>query len=958
MISTLVRSLSAFATLLLSASLAVADGSLAAPSLPLSFEQNQGQVAQRYPFLFRHNGTEALFLPTGVDLQFAGPDARASSHLELRLLHESSDVGIHAELPLGGRTNYLLGPDATKWVRGVPTFSRLRYTAVYPGVDLVFYGNDSRLEHDFRVAPGADPGRIAFRLDGAESLAASAKGDLRVAIGGELLVLQHPFAYQEGPRGRTPIPATFTLAPDGTIGFSLGAYDHTRELVIDPALSYATYLDKLTVGVAGIATDNTGATYITGYTFMSTYGTTPGAYQTTCPACTNTAPAAYVTKIDPTGTRVVYSTFLGGNGYTQPFAIALDAKGNAVIGGRTQAADYPVKNNVGSGAFSTASFAGFVSSLTPDGSALNFSSVFAGEYDSVVYSVATDASGDTFLAGNTNSSSYPVTPGALNAGTPSYNHMYGFLTKLAPTGSLSYSALVGNEDPQNGGGGLISIQGLAVNAQGEAYITGSAGTLWPTTPGAYQTTIPGAMPYDAPFVTKVAADGSHLIFSTFLGIGLGQAIALDASNNIDLLSSTSESAATYTSYLSQLSPDGSQLLHNTSLGSGSGPASYPASLAIDPQGNIWVSGSTADTSYPLLHPLGSSFPASDTSETTGFLSEFDSTGTTLKFSTLYGNAGGSINSIAIAPSGIVNIAGTTSDGIYTTPKSLINSVTPAPPYYTYNYGFLARIDPAQPAAALCVANTLHRTPGAETFVGTPDPLSIAITSCGELPLTLSSIQSSSSLFTVQDPVAACGSALAPGASCKVAITFLPTHSGSVSATITLLSNASIPTTIIDLTGTGMPLPPTFSSTSLAFTSTPGVASPIQTITVTNVSDIPLNFTQTNITQPFTVNNTCDPQLAPGLSCSILVGFSSATPGTFTGSLYLSESLSQYNQQIIALTGTAAAPSVTVGPATPAAGYPDRLRRPARHLFPVDHECRQLLRYGDVLLQSSAAVRCL
>ena len=921
MIRSLLRSLrllSASAALVLCGSELLAATPVAAPSLPLSFEQNQGQVAPQYSFLFRHDGTEALFRNDGVDLQFTKATSRVSPHLGLRLLGQSAGVSLRSELPLEGRTNYLLGADASRWVRNVPTFSRVRYTAVYPGVDLVFYGNTSRLEHDFRVAPGADPDRIAFRLDGANELTQSATGDLRVSLGDDLFVLQRPFAYQESDRGRTEVAAAFTIARDGTIAFKLGAYDHTRELVIDPALTYATYLDKLSVGVAGIATDSTGSTYVTGYVFQSTYETTPGAFQTTCPACTNTAPAAYITKIDPTGTKVVYSTFLGGQGYTQPFSIAVDAKGDAVIGGRTEAADYPIKNNVGSGAFNTGTSAGFVSSLTPDGSALNFSSVFAGESGSVVFSVAIDPSGNTFFAGNTNSSSYPVTPGALHAGTPSYNHLYGFVTKLTLTGSLTYSAIVGNEDPQNGGAGLIAIQGLAVDAQGNAYITGSAGTLWPTTPGAYQTTIPGDMPYDAPFVTKIAADGSHFIFSTFIGIGLGQAIALDASNNIDLLSSTSESTATYTSYLSQLSPDGSQLLHNTTLGSGSGPASYPASLAIDPHGNVWIAGSTADTSYPLLHPLQSFHPSSDYGSRNGFLSEFDATGTILKFSTFYGSGSAGINAVAIAPAGIVNIAGTTSDAIYTTPNSPIGSITPAPPNYMYNYGFLARIDPAQSSAALCVDNGLSRSPGLETPVGTPIPLSLQIKSCGERPLTLSSILSSSTLFTVQDPTAACGSALAPGAACTVPITFVPTHSGTVTTALTLLSNASIPTATVSLTATGTPLPPTFSNTSLTFNTTPGVASPTQTITVTNVSDIPLTFIQFNITEPFTGNNTCEEKLAPGSTCSILVGFSPATAGTFKGAIYLSESQSEYNQQIITLTGTAAEPSVTVGPATPAA----------------------------------------
>ena len=144
MTGSLLRSLSALAVLVLGVSIGFAEVSPAVPSLPLSFEQNQGQIASHYPFLFRHNGTEALFEPGGIDLQFPASGTRAGSHLRLRLLGESAGVSLHSELPLSGRTNYLLGPDAARWLRGIPTFSRIRYTAVYPGVDLVFYGNDSR----------------------------------------------------------------------------------------------------------------------------------------------------------------------------------------------------------------------------------------------------------------------------------------------------------------------------------------------------------------------------------------------------------------------------------------------------------------------------------------------------------------------------------------------------------------------------------------------------------------------------------------------------------------------------------------------------------------------------------------------------------------------------------------------------------------------------------------------
>src|SRR6266702_4603356 len=238
---------------------------------------------------------------------------------------------------------------------------------------------------------------------------------------------------------------------------------------------------------------------------------------------------------------------------------------------------------------------------------------------------------------------FPTTPGALNSGTPQYPASIAFVSKFTPAGSLAYSALIGNVEPQNGWGGLIGVAAIAVDPQGSAYITGGAGTLWPTTAKAYATQIPGSSPFRGVFVTKLSPDASSLSYSTFLGTGGGTGIVLDS--NLDAIVSGGADTPTFPvmsnaylptmkdccAFLSKVSPDGSQLLYSTFLGSSSGSGSLSAAgIGLDPSGNIWLSGSTTDSRLPMLNPLQSVPPAPGN---TGFVSEFDSTGTTLKFST-------------------------------------------------------------------------------------------------------------------------------------------------------------------------------------------------------------------------------------------------------------------------------------------------------------------------------------
>src|SRR5579871_1486333 len=416
--------------------------------LPLIFEPNHGQAAPDVRYLLRSGGLGGEFRSDGVSLTLPG-SANSMAQVRMRLIGANKDSALEGAGVLQGHTNYLMGNDPAHWLRGLPNYAQLRYAGIYAGTDLTFYGNGDKLEHDFQLDAGADPSRIAFQLGGAEKVTLDGDGALRIKLAAGEITFERPVAYQTIAGARRNVDAAFVMDRDGLIHFRLGAYDRGEKLVIDPVLSFATYLDTLSDTVSALATDSGGNTYITGFTFNTAYPVTAGSYGQTCAACGNNATAIFVTKLDATGTAQVYSTFLGGSQYNQPFALAVDSSGNAIVTGYTESADFPLKNPISSGTPSDAD--GFVTSLAPDGASLNFSSRLGGtstqgtSASTYPGAVAVDSLGNVYVSGTTESSYLPVTSGALDAGGPSYNNgFFVFLTKFQPAGAPVYSALLGN----------------------------------------------------------------------------------------------------------------------------------------------------------------------------------------------------------------------------------------------------------------------------------------------------------------------------------------------------------------------------------------------------------------------------------------------------------------------------------------------------------------------------------
>jgi hypothetical protein len=636
-------------------------------NLPISFEPNEGQADLPAQFVARTTNLAVSLRSRGMDLLLAD-SKRESSRLRLDFVDANPNADLVALDEKASYTNYILGSDPSQWRSHVPNFGRVTYTGIYPGVDAIFYGNGRQLEHDFIVAPGADYRRIRIRVEGPEHIQLEPDGRLRLSFPDGELVFEKPEVYQLHMDTRTIRQGRFVLLGQKEFGFSVGDYDRTKPLVIDPILSYSSYLANLSVNVAGVATDAAGDTFLTGLVFSSNFPVTSNAFQKTCNACgvANPGPNVFITKINASGAGLVYSTFLGGSVYDQPFGIAVDANGNAVVAGRTESLDFPVKNPIAVGTAGNGSFYGFISSLSPDGSMLNFSSILGGgsqpfqSSDTIVGGVALDVNGNAYISGTTDSPVYPTTAGALKLVTPAYPMTVAFVSKFLTAGNLGYSALLGDTSPQNGGGGPIGVFGIAVDAAGSTYLTGSSGTLWPTTVGAFQTTIPGASPYAAPFVAKLSADGSSLGYSTFLGDGgystaitvkassgeafvTGQYSGSSAGNNFPTTANAYEKSignGCCASFFTEFSSNGSALLYSSyfsgdlTLGSS---FTTTTGIALDGANNIWLSGTTQSSQFPLKYPL-QSLSATQTlfPTTTGFLSRFDPAGANLTFSSYFG----------------------------------------------------------------------------------------------------------------------------------------------------------------------------------------------------------------------------------------------------------------------------------------------------------------------------------
>jgi len=666
--------------------------------LPLSFETNQGQTDTRVRFL-AHTQDGTLFLtPSEAVFSMSLPvksvqRSMRQNSAKRQTMRRTTQIAVRMQMaganpkatllqqqPLAGRINYFLGRDPGKWQQGVPTFGRVGFHNVYPGVDLVYYGNQKHLEYDFVVAPHADPQQIKLHFAGAQGVRIDTAGDLTVRTQGRELKWRKPTVYQQDASGKHAVTAQFRLKrlPNGQAGvrFALGHYDPARPLIIDPVLLYSTYLGGNTgIGHDGdaaksIAVDGNGSAYIVGYTHSLDFPTTSGAFQSTR-SVAETYPAAFVTKLNPTGTAVVYSTYLSGTDSFGSFAsgIAIDSNGNAYVTGQTYSNDFPTTE----GAFQRvmqipgSNFGNsFVTKLNPTGSALVYSTYLGGGggkpgFGDSATGIAIDSSGNAYITGNAYSTNFPTTPGAVqrvnNAAVNQNSNP--FVTKLNSTGTaLLYSTYLG-------GSTFDFVFGIAIDGSGSAYIAGATNSPnFPTTPGAFQSAKQGGQFAQNAFVTKLNPSGTALVYSTYLGGSSGTssigdeatAIVIDSSGNAYIAGSTSsqdfpttpgalqrvnraatgtDSRSNSSAFVTKLNATGTALIYSTFLG-GTPPGAGVTGIVIDAHGSAYVTGQTSSSDFPTTPGAFQRVIKSDTGNL--FLSRLNPAGTALLYSTYLGGS--------------------------------------------------------------------------------------------------------------------------------------------------------------------------------------------------------------------------------------------------------------------------------------------------------------------------------
>jgi hypothetical protein len=656
--------------------------------LPLSFEANQGQQDQPVKFLCRGSGYnlfltnhEAVLVLTKSEKPAPAKKTthptlaqkkpkRQSTVLRTQFVAANPAAKVTGEEELPGKINYLLGKDSSKWRTGVATYAKVRYEQVYPGIDLLYYGNQRQLEYDFVVAPGADPARIRLKLAEARKMYVNGHGQLVVQTAGGDVRWNKPEIYQEVDGQHRSVQGKYVLRAGHELGFAVADYDTARPLIIDPTLVYSTYLGGSGQEDAkGIAVDTSGHAYVLGGTFFGDFPTTAGAFQTTYGGQGD----VFVTELNPAGSGLVYSTYLGGSDSEYARGIAVDTSGNAFVTGITFSSDFPTTP----GAFQTTLGSGdvdaFVTELNPTGSGLVYSTYLGGSFYDESDGIAVDTSGHAYVTGFTDSNDFPTTPGAFQT-TNHPNGIYSddaFVTELNPTGSgLVYSTFLGGSVIDRG-------YGIVVDTSGNAYLTGlTYSSDFPTTAGAFQTTLSGGL--DA-FVTELNPTGSGLVYSTYLGGSFdtaGYGIALDTAGNAYVTGITGSQDFPTTAgafqrtfggiidaFVTKLNPTGSGLIYSTYLGG----SAYETEngIAVNTSGNAYVTGLTYSTNFPTTAgAFQTTFAGGDDD---AFVTKLSPTGSHLLYSTYLGSSDEENGSgIAVDTSSNFYVVGTTDSSAFPT----------------------------------------------------------------------------------------------------------------------------------------------------------------------------------------------------------------------------------------------------------------------------------------------------
>jgi hypothetical protein len=907
-------------------------------SLPLTFQANQGQTASQVKFLSQGRGYTAFLTASGMMLSLRPSEgvarqslaqgtslrtaaAQSPAMLQFTLVGAASNPVVTGEEMQPGKVNYFFGNDPTKWKTNIATYGRIRYHNVYPGIDMIYYGNHRQLEYDFAIAPGADPSQIQFQIQGAKNISLDSNGDLVLDTGTGVLHFKNPVIYQESDGARIPVKGAYAMKDATHVGFNLAAFDSSKPTVIDPVLAYGTYLGGSGDEEAtGVAVDSNGNVYIAGYTDSTDF---PSANFGSLPAGDF---HVFVAKLDPTGSTLLYADYIGGNNSDLDFALTIDSAGEAYLAGSTASSNFPVVN-----AYQPTypgSLNGFVTKVSADGSTLLYSTYLGGNGSDLPASIALDSSSNILVAGSTSSSNFPMENAYQSTISPNQGGQYGtygFLTKFTADGSaLVYSTYFAGST--NAPSCTISscsaspssaIAAVVVDGSGSAYVGGTTNTYnFPTTTGVYETSTYAPENNIAGFVSKFDSSGD-LTYSTYFDETSGvmtniAGIAVDSlgsayvtgsafgDGTFPLTSTNICDPSTYGqncefTFITKFDPTAATLLYSTFIGPYN--LASATSIALDASNDAYVLASTNSTTFPLVNGIeafsteGSQFQAGSTYDV--IVAEVDPLGQTELFATYLGGSGTNGSAaMALDSNANIYVAGTTEATDFPISLGSFQGIIGG-----NTDSFIVKISPTAAAAVSVTPFSLdYGTQGLGTSSASQ---TVLLRNMGSVALNITSITASTGFAQTNN----CGSSVPAAGDCTLSVTFAPNAVGSGSGSISIVDNAAGSPHVISLSGTATGAVAALSPASLTFTALPiGTASAQQTVTLSNSGNESLSISSIQVSGDYSETNNCGTSLAASASCQVQVTFTPSATGVRTGVLTFNDGALN-SPQTLTLTGT-------------------------------------------------------
>ena len=631
-------------------------------NLPLYFEADPNSSSGPVHFVTRGGNYQFILSPTHVRIAL-GKSGIEPAKVSMNFAGADPGATMAGDDELPGKVNYLIGNDPARWHTGMAMFARVRVAQLYPGINVVYYGDQRQLEYDFDIAPGTDPGLIKIRVEGVDKISIGNKGELIFALAGGEIRQPAPVIYQTVAGERLSIAGGYRLLDAHTVAFAVGKYDHHLPLVIDPVLYFSTYFGGNSSETAwSIALDTNGFVYVAGQTLSTqksgnnaTPFSTPGAFQTNFMGGSQVGDA-FIAKFDNTGSNLIYLTYLGGSADDAAYGIAVDGNGNACVAGATESPNFPIRNGfdtkiggVPDPHLGTYPADGFVAKVDPGGSNLLYSTYLGGSGSDAAYAMALDSSNNIYVTGFTYSTNFPTTANALQKRLACLYSFYfnanAFVAEINGSGTnLLYSSYLGGTNFDTG-------RGIVVDNSNYVYVTGfTASTNFPTTNAILQQFVSVILTTNPP--------PTNVVFITNVFNGY-------------LLNGSTNKTSANDAFVTKFTPACTGFVYSTFLGGFNNDMAQ--GITADGAGNAYVTGWTISTNFPntvtnvagLHNGLTNNIGVATPLITNAFLTQitWSSTNAAIGWSTGFGGTNFGIDvgyGVTLDPSGNVFVTGAAS----------------------------------------------------------------------------------------------------------------------------------------------------------------------------------------------------------------------------------------------------------------------------------------------------------